>query len=92
MYFAGKKTRQRRVLLLMHRYKTIPSDDLCAGGISVPTPYDEADCVFNQDKKWKVRCQMESETCYYIDVCETAVKCYEKHFMNSIICCKYVCI
>ena len=92
IYFAGKKTRERRMFVLLKKYKTIPSDDLCVGAISVPSPKDEADCVYNRNKEWKVRCLIEQETCYYIDVCETAIKCFEKHFMNTIICCKYVCM
>ena len=74
------------------KYRKIPRDDLCAGAISLPTPDDEADCVFTRGGKWRVRCKIERQTCYYIDVCETLEKCYQKHFMNSIICCKYVCI
>ena len=41
IYFSGKKIRQRRVLLLVKRYKTLPNEDLCADAISLPTPDDE---------------------------------------------------
>ena len=73
-------------------YREIPREKVCPDGKRKPSGKDEADCVWNQNKEWKVRCEIRTRTCYYIDVCDTLDGCFEEHIYNTIYCCKYVCV
>ena len=73
-------------------YREIPANKVCIGGKRKPTEMDEANCVWNKSKNWKVRCEIRTRTCYYIDVCSSLEDCTEEHVYNTIYCCKYVCV
>ena len=72
-------------------YRDIPKGKVCAGGKRRPSLNDEISC-FMAGKDWKVQCKVVRRTCYDIVVCNTVDGCFERHVLNTIYCCTYICM